>query len=359
MKMQHPSPESLTAYFDRELPPQDIPSIDRHLSDCPECRALLEAFTVMSGMGPVVEESLPGAAYWEDLPDRILVRIAGEAATPPPVRESWWSRLQPRRVSWQWGLGGLATAAAGVAVVLAVTGGPDRAASPETLFASQSPDPRNTASLLDQLASVDAKPDPSLTPDTFAQRVIVTLGGDDTGTSLDLVPGEQVGSGGAASGVGQQVSLSLPGDLPVSPDPMAGADGNCDRSSVVRAFEIAAQAEELGRPDLAAMGYALVRANVSPDDPLHAKSHYALNRLAWHFRMQQVAGIERARMMEKLNRQAKLRYQKWQESQGLQDCREAWCLNRVWMNLSAGVAPDPEVDQTEARVMNLEDCLKR
>jgi len=357
--MQHPSPESLTAYFDRELPPSDIPPIDRHLSDCPECRTLLEAFTVMSGMGPVVEESLPGPDYWEDLPDRILVRVQGEASTPPSVGEPWWSRFQPRRVSWQWGLGGLATAAAGVAVVLAVTGSPDRAASPETLFASQSPDPRNTASLLDQLASVDAKPDPSLTPDTFAQRVIVTLGGDDTGTSLDVVPGQQVAPGGVGSGIGQQVSLSLPQDLSASPEAVNEVGDKCDRSSVVRAFEIAAQAEELGRPDLAAMGYALVRANVSPDDPLHSKSHYALNRLAWHFRMQQVAGIERARMMAKLNRQAKLGYQKWQESQGLQDCREAWCLNRVWMNLSAEVAPDPEIDQTEARVMNLEDCLKR
>lgn len=256
----------------------------------------------------------------------------------------------------------LATAAAAAAVVL-MTGDGTQGVRYEDSLALKAPDSHTTASLLERLSDPRAKPDPSLTPDSYtntAQRVIQTLGGDeaDLGTTLDLIPGQEVAPGSAGSGVVDQVSQS-PLDMPLRGEIAEALPYGCDTPSVEKAFLIATQAEQANRPDLAALGYALVRANVSPDDPLYAEAHYRLNRLAWQFRMQQVAGIERARMMAKLHKQAVQRYQTWLDSQGDQDCREAWCLNRVLFNLSGDMAPKTEVTQIQARVSNLEDCLKR
>lgn len=360
---QHPSLESLTAFFDRELSPAERPSIEQHVDGCSECSSLLEAFSTMGELGPMVEESLPGPAYWEDLPDRVWLRIEAENATPLRLGEPWWRRVFPRQTAWRWGFGSLAAAAA-VAVVLIfrLPGDQGLSTTPFVTAGPQAPDPQSITSLLDRLSPHDAKVEPDLTPDTYAQRVITTLSPDgrDTGTSLDMPPGGVVVDDGITSDLGTQVSFPLSGpDVPAQGEAAATATGRCgDRTSVRKALDIAVEAEQRGRPDLAAYGYALVRANVPPEDPLFAEAHYRLNRLAWYYRMQQVAGIERARIMANLEKQASQQYQNWVKSRGDLDCKEAWCLNRVLVNLSGDVQPSVQVAQMQDRVNNLEDCLK-
>ena len=75
----HPSDEQLTAFFDKQLPDHKHTPIQDHVAACAECTAVLGDFAVLEDMGPLVEESLPGDLYWEDLPDRILARIASGA----------------------------------------------------------------------------------------------------------------------------------------------------------------------------------------------------------------------------------------------------------------------------------------
>ena len=133
----HPSPEELSAYFDDELSPQQGSNIEAHLNGCPGCKTLVDEFGLMAEMGPRGDESLPGPAYWQDLPDRILARIADDSLdgfVPVQSGRSFWNRLWNPEGPWRWAVGTAASAVlvAGAWFVLAKQPNP-RAPVPEEI----------------------------------------------------------------------------------------------------------------------------------------------------------------------------------------------------------------------------------
>lgn len=236
----HPSSDELSAYFDQEIPPTDRASVSDHLTRCPECRSVVDGFSLLEELGPVVEEMLPGEAYWLDLPDRILARLAQDADAPavaPAEAEpgaSFWHRLWNPTGAWRWALGSVATLVlvAGswwtfheprnpvdpVGRELAQEGATrDPGGAPEAAVPAPGRGLVGTPLMNGEsdpvlTASVAADHEPATSPEAFSRRVVTTLGGrNDLGTSLDLAPGQAVGSMGVANaGPGSQVSFDLP-----------------------------------------------------------------------------------------------------------------------------------------------------
>ena len=81
----HPSPEQLNAYFDSELPPEEMSSLESHLQDCSGCRSEISWFSTLTDLGKERVEVLPGESYWTDLPDRIMARALQD---PVPTIDS-------------------------------------------------------------------------------------------------------------------------------------------------------------------------------------------------------------------------------------------------------------------------------
>ena len=146
----HPSDEQLTAFFDKQLPDRKLEPIQTHLTGCPDCRAVLSDFAVLQDMGPRVEERMPSSLYWEDLPDRVLARIAmgehagdadptlvggEESPAPAGATRSWWRHLWSPAVRWS-----AATAVVAVAG-LAVMNSGDKAGTSVAELASPVSEP--------------------------------------------------------------------------------------------------------------------------------------------------------------------------------------------------------------------------
>jgi hypothetical protein len=202
-----------------------------------------------------------------------------------------------------------------------------------------------------------------MTPEMFSQRVVMTLGGaDNPGTSLDMTSGDAVTErwSGAYPPVPTQVGMGL---TPLEPQSRAQAEPvvsyGCGENPAEGAFMAALKAEEAGNLELAAQGYKVVRSSVAPTHPLYAEAHYRLNYLAWQHHMRQLAGMERAQLMAKLNRVATQRYQSWLKTKAKQDCRDAWCMNRVLLSISSDVSGGAELQQTSERVDLLKDCVNQ
>ena len=101
--MHHHIERQLSAFLDRELPPEEEAAIRRHVAECAVCRAELSR---LSGLKRVLaalpERALPDA-FWPDL-RRELQRRAGPAPVP------WFSGWRTRPA--------MAVAAAAVVVLL-------------------------------------------------------------------------------------------------------------------------------------------------------------------------------------------------------------------------------------------------
>src|SRR5438105_393058 len=89
----------IAARLDGELPPDDRDALDAHLADCPDCRALTEAFHLQHA-------ELRGA-------------FAERRAAVVMTAQRSVARLRPggKRQRWVWGGAGLLAAAAAVAGV--------------------------------------------------------------------------------------------------------------------------------------------------------------------------------------------------------------------------------------------------
>jgi hypothetical protein len=365
----HPSSEELSAYLDQELSPDRQESIAAHLPDCPECRAVVEQFELLAAMGPVVEESLPGDAYWLDLPDRILARIAAEqnapvAAPAEPARPSLWQRLWNPQGAMRWAM---ATAAAVVVVGGAWTAlhQPRNPVSPVNgdLAEVRPTTAAPTTDFAENIADGgDDATSPTMNPESFTRRVIVTLGGENNlGTSLDLQPGSAISGQGDPSGLGNQVDYTLPA---LGPQARAEAQGvvSCGpgETAIERAFVAAAKAEEMGNLALARQGYRVVTHYADPSHPIFWEADFRLTYCSWRQRLLMAPpGPARAKALAELDRVAAQAYQTWAQSGERGDCQEAWCLNRTMLRLGAEATGDVEQQQTTSRMNDLMDCMNK
>jgi len=83
----------LSDYLDGELPPARKREMERHLTECPECRAVLEDLRLLVTRSRALEDMPPDRDLWPG----IAARLAGEptATTQPamtPRRRSWTAR---------------------------------------------------------------------------------------------------------------------------------------------------------------------------------------------------------------------------------------------------------------------------
>jgi hypothetical protein len=374
----HPSPEELSAFIDRELSSAAFDEVEKHLVGCPDCRGLTEAFSFLNTMGPVVEESLPGDAYWADLPDRILVRLASDSGEAPALQaggRSIWQRLwQPQGV-WRYAMGTVAAVVvvAGAWTVIhrqqsltEPTGGGlaenSAVASPESVPSSE---PLVASKLAPTPSGVEPQSDfeelpPGLSPESFARRVITTLGGpNDLGTSLNIASADNSPRPLTSGGIGTQVDYSLP---PLSLQSRAETQDlvSCGpgESWLERAYICAVKAEEVGNSALARQGYRVVLQNTDPSSVLNWESGY---RLTYHKCRDRILasppGPERAQALADLSRLASQSYSDWSSSGGADECQTAWCLNRAFSKLAVEMTSTTEQEQTDCRVGELVRCI--
>lgn len=266
--LSHPSDEQLSAFFDRQLPPDELTEIESHLSQCSDCTGVVADLGVLESWGPAIEERLPSDLYWQDLPERVLARIAREDRAPavaPPAEAgpSWWRRLLTPGSTWAW---------LGATAAVAVVGG---------WFYLREDGPRETAAAVEPAVGGEVStPSEDLPPgvpplvasamgeDEYRSRVATTLGMDgDMGEPLDVVPVVHDFSGADASGPVVRV-----GDAsPVPPGAFEARDllGTPELNYF---FNSARRFEEVGRSDLAAHGYRILgEKGGQPDRPPHRR----------------------------------------------------------------------------------------
>jgi len=89
--------ELLPGYQERSLSDEQQSRVEKHLSDCADCRAEL-ALLEMLAMEPVPD---PGDAFWAALSGRVYRHVAEEKQ----LRRSWWSYRLPLSLAlprWAW-----------------------------------------------------------------------------------------------------------------------------------------------------------------------------------------------------------------------------------------------------------------
>jgi len=368
----HPSDEQLTAFFDKQLPDHKHTPIQDHLAGCSECGAVLSDFAVLQDMGPLVEESLPGDLYWEDLPDRVLARIASgshagleaggvdpalapePAANPVPASErSWWRALWSPAVRWS--AATAMVAVAGIAVINTLGG--DSAVSGTDLASTE---PGSTAG---SVPVPDAAPAGAVTasmePAEYAERVAHTLSHDgNLGTQLDGTAGRASGGYVGYSPI-QTVSLGLMDNRemqqPVDFEPAAPVERQ-RQPNPSWYFFTALRAEQRGSCDLAQAGYLLAHTQTQPQDPIHIAAEAGLTRCAWRAAMVQ-AGSRSADTLAQLRDRADALFDEHAAGRH-QDCVKAWELLVSYLDLAKGTMTQEQMQEGRARLRSLAKCVE-
>jgi hypothetical protein len=359
-----PSSEALNAYFDKESSADLQASIDTHLPECAGCRKELEWFGLLSELGPRVEESLPGDSYWQDLPHRILgmIMVEGEveasssSSAGAAAKPNWWTRLWGPSPSWRYVTAGVAS--------LAVIGG-------AWIVTRNHASPWNPDATTNSSVATTADNDPMPLPDelqtdtpianqsaaAIAHRVFVSYGTDreTMGTDLNLMPGEAVPDQGHSS-LGAQASQM--GSL--NPAMRALAEEvvpyGCGEDSLTQVYIASLRAEQKGDNRSAAFGYRWLMASAPQGNLLHQYAEYRLNYLVWKVKTQAALSTQQADAMDQLNKIADHTYQTWERTGDDQDCRKAWCMNRVLQQLGPEMVEPTHVQTASTRVQVLQDC---
>jgi hypothetical protein len=195
---------------------------------------------------------------------------------------------------------------------------------------------------------------------------------------LDVAEGETQPVAGV--GLGQQVGETLPGygpavrsmqpasindvatALDLGPEARSSARGvvahGCGEEDPIEiTFLAALRAEESGNYDMARQGFMIVRSKMGPNDALRHEAEFHLQYMQWRQRMEAAFG-QRVQTMNELSRLANASYQDWERSQGRRDCQEAWCMNRVLLNLAPELASQSQAQAMLTRVNQLKNCVE-
>jgi len=358
-----PSSEVLNAYFDNESSPDARGSIDAHLPECASCRTELEWFGLLNELGPRVEESLPGDSYWQDLPHRILglimveeeVSASSSSSAAVPSKPSWWSKIWGPNPSWRYVTAGVASLAVigGAWIITRNHSSPwNTDANKSSVTATADNDP---VELPEQLRS--ETPVANQSAAMIAQRVFDTYGTnrETMGTPLDLKPGEAAPDQGHSSLGAQASQLAT-----LNPAMRALAEEvvpyGCGEDSLTQVYIAALRAEQTGDYRSAAYGYQWLMASAPQGNLLHQYSYYRLNYLVWKVKMQAAMTTQQAQAMDDLSKIADHAYHTWERTGNDQDCRKAWCMNRVLQQLGPDMTEPTHVQTASTRVQVLQDC---
>lgn len=343
----HPSDEQLSAFFDRQLSPPEQNSLQTHINGCPSCREVLDDLAVLHEMGSEIEDRLPSDLYWQDLPDRILARIAAEeraaeVALPAPDPEPWWQRIFSPAAAWRWGVATLAVAVVGGGLYIQSRGDSEnsQAAHMDPASPFENANEALPPGVPPLLADNDA--------DEYRQRVARTLDPMDIGTSLDVVP--MAGSGPGTGGPIQTVSLDW------LPRQMQPALENHQGSDVFDILAAARQCEERGQNALATEGYHIVRTQLEPTDPLHLAAETGLTRCAWRERMMQ-AGAESTRTLDTLLMEADRMFQAHAIGNH-KECRRALELLISYLDLAKDCASPQVLRDVRLMAEDVKRCIR-
>lgn len=82
--------ERLSAYLDRELPPDERAAVEAHLSACPECAAFLAELAVVDEAAASLPAE-PPEGYFESFPARVRSRLEPPQAASPGRRVPAWT----------------------------------------------------------------------------------------------------------------------------------------------------------------------------------------------------------------------------------------------------------------------------
>ncbi len=82
--------ERLSAYLDRELPPDERAAVEAHLSACPECAAFLAELAVVDEAVASLPAE-PPEGYFESFPARVRSRLEPPRAASPGRRVPAWT----------------------------------------------------------------------------------------------------------------------------------------------------------------------------------------------------------------------------------------------------------------------------
>jgi hypothetical protein len=82
--------ERLSAYLDRELPPDERAAVEAHLSACPECAAFLAELAAVDEAAASLPAEAP-EGYFEGFPARVRARLKPPKVTSPGRRVPAWT----------------------------------------------------------------------------------------------------------------------------------------------------------------------------------------------------------------------------------------------------------------------------
>ena len=134
----------LLSYLDRQLSPDSMEAMDRHVAHCAECTRMVEA---QRAVWRALDQWEP-IAVSADFDDRVMARIAADGS--PADRPVWWRRALEFPVSFGWWKPAMPLAAVCVALLaVSVWRGPSLPDHSPTMDSSEA------QQLEDALADVD------------------------------------------------------------------------------------------------------------------------------------------------------------------------------------------------------------
>lgn len=347
--LSHPSDEQLSAFFDRQVPPAERLRIETHVTECVECREALSEFSSLEAWGPAVEERLPSDLYWQDLPERILARIAAEERTSPGVLAvepgpSWLRRLLSPGASWGWIGATAAVAMIGGAIYFSQGSGDDSA----PIAAAVGP---GEVSVPDETLPPGVPPIfTTANPEEEYRMRIATLGMDGNfGTSLDEIRVLQ-GAAGGSSRI-QQVGLASP----LGPGQLGGSNVIAD-PELGYFFNTARRAEEMGHSDVAMQGYHLLYSKADPACVSRLAAETGMVRCAWRAKLAQ-ARTESASVLSALYAEADAAYRDHLAGHH-ENCRKGWELFVAYVDLANECASHAMIAEAQSRLREIERCLR-
>jgi len=348
-KPTHPSDEKFCAYFDGELSEAERTEFESQIADDPQAQALLQDFTQLNELGSVVSDQMPGDSYWQDLPDRVLARIAAEGMserTPvvSPSRGSWWQRLLAPQSAWRW-----AAATAVIAVVGAGMTLQNRESSDTpTDLAAVDPSATDIAATITQ-----SEAQTQAVSKAYVRRVAHTLGGSgNLGEPLDQ-DSQLVGREATTDGTIRQVVDFGNLDVPKTKSPrtlLAGSTSNLED-----AFMAARYCEEQGAPDMAGDGYRLVSDNTPHESSLHLAAEIGIVRSQWRSLME-----EEEQIQDTLNQLSVRADEMYREHHGGDHtiCEDAWAIHFTLVDLGRPHLEQAQHSIAVARMNEIATCVE-
>ena len=318
--------------------------VESLLNSDPQAKTAMDELMFIQEMGPVVEESMPGDAYWQDLPDRIIERVNGESLARPVIeapKPTIWERLFSPQAAWKWAAATAVVAIAGFGINSQSPTGPQA----DNLQA-------NSLTVNDQATNEDLLAEAHNQNDAYVQRVAKTFGGP-MGVSLDQTSSGVVRREPGPGSLIQQASGFGHLEVPASQEPQQLQSQN--GCTVEESFKAARYCEETGSPRLAMEGYRLVAASTDQRADLNLAARLGLVRSEWTARLQETDDLDDT--FQKLMMETDAAYN--MHASGVHSaCEDAWAVHYTLVSLSASYLDAAKHAEYQDQMTDVARCVK-